>query len=110
MFRRKQIWLGCLLKYIVLIILYLYVVDVESLIWTLVVGLRLMKPCVIWLFIGRCVMCEYRHMYIPATRCKPVCAGLYDFVMSHYADAVRCMRCSCGCTVSADMEKGDNMV
>ena len=68
-------------------------------------------------------MCEYRHMYIPATRCKelrrgrtwlksckPVCAGLYDFVMSHYADAVRCMRCSCGCTVSADMEKGDNMV
>ena len=41
---------------------------------------------------------------------KPVCAGLYDFVMSHYADDVRCMRCSCGCTVSADMEKGDNVV
>lgn len=62
-------------------------------------------------------MCEYRHMYIPATRCKelrrgsarlksrkPVCAGLYDFVMSHYADDVRCMRCSCGCAVSADMK------
>lgn len=68
-------------------------------------------------------MREYRHMYIPAARCKelrrggarlgsgkPVCAGLYDFVMSHYADDVRCMRCSCGCTVSADMEKGDNVV
>lgn len=68
-------------------------------------------------------MREYRHMYIPGTRCKelrrgggasgsgkPVCAGLYDFVMSHYADDVRCMRCSCGCTVSADMEKGDNVV
>lgn len=41
---------------------------------------------------------------------KPVCAGLYDFVMSHYADDVRCMRCSCGCTVPADMEKGDNVV
>lgn len=63
-------------------------------------------------------MRECRHMYIPVTRCKelrrggarlgsgkPVCAGLYDFVMSHYADDVRCMRCSCGCTVSADMKK-----
>lgn len=63
-------------------------------------------------------MREYRHMYIPATRCKelrrggarlesrkPVCAGLYDFVMSHYADDVRCMRFSCGCTVPADMKK-----
>ena len=68
-------------------------------------------------------MREYRGMYIPATKCKelrrggarlgsgkPVCAGLYDFVMSYYADDVRCMRCSCGCTVSADMEKGDNVV
>lgn len=64
-------------------------------------------------------MREYRHMYIPATKCKelrwgggvclgsgkPVCAGLYDFVMLHYADDVRCMRCSCGCTVSDDMKK-----
>lgn len=66
-------------------------------------------------------MREYRHMYIPAARCKelrrarlgsgkPVCAGLYDFVMLHYADDVLRMRCSCGCTVSADMEKGDNVV
>ncbi len=65
----------------------------------------------------------YKHGFIPATTCKelrrggarlgsgkPVCAGLYDFVMSHYADDVRCMRCSCGCTVPADMEKGDNVV
>lgn len=63
-------------------------------------------------------MREHRHMYIPATRCKelrrggarlgsgkPVCAGLYDFVMSHYADDVRCMRCSRGCTMSADVKK-----
>lgn len=60
----------------------------------------------------------YKHEFIPATRCKelrrvgrveggdkPVCAGLYDFVMLHYADDVRCMRCSCGCTVSDDMKK-----
>lgn len=60
----------------------------------------------------------YKHEFIPATRCeelrrgrarlgsgKPVCAGLYDFVMLHYADDVRRMRFSCGCTVSADMEK-----
>lgn len=65
----------------------------------------------------------YKHGFIPAMTCKelrrgrarlgsgkPVCAGLYDFVMSHYADDVRCMRCSCGYTVSADMEKGDNVV
>lgn len=64
-------------------------------------------------------MREYRHMYIPATRCKelrrggarlgsgrPVCAGLYDFVMSRYGDDVRRMRFSCDCTVSADMKKG----
>ena len=51
----------------------------------------------------------YKHEFIPATRCKelrrvrarvksckPVCAGLYDFVMLHYADDVRRMRCSCG--------------
>lgn len=62
-------------------------------------------------------MCEYRHMYIPVTRCKelrrgraclksrkPVCAGLYDFVMSRYADDVLRMRCSCGCAVSVDMK------
>lgn len=69
-------------------------------------------------------MREYRHMYIPGTRCKelrrggarlgsgrPVCAGLYDFVMLHYADDVRRMRFSCGCTVSADMKKrGDNVI
>ena len=61
----------------------------------------------------------YKHEFIPATRCKelrrgrarlgsdmPVCAGLYDFVMMHYGDDVRCMRCSCGCTVSDDMKKG----
>lgn len=61
----------------------------------------------------------YKHGFIPATRCKelrrgrarlgsgkPVCVGLYDFVMSHYADDVRRMRFSCGCTVSADMKKG----
>lgn len=60
----------------------------------------------------------YKHGFIPATMCKelrrvgrvwgsdkPVCAGLYDFVMLHYADDVRCMRCSCGCTVSDDMKK-----
>lgn len=60
----------------------------------------------------------YKHEFIPATRCKelrragarvksckPVCAGLYDFVMLHYADDVRRMRFSCGCTVSADMKK-----
>ena len=66
----------------------------------------------------------YKHGFIPATRCKeittgrarlgvsdkPVCAGLYDFVMLHYADDVRCMRCSCGCTVSDDMKKGDNVI
>lgn len=65
----------------------------------------------------------YKHEFIPATRCKelrrararvksckPVCEGLYDFVMSHYADDVRRMRFSCGCTVSADMKKGDNVV
>ena len=68
-------------------------------------------------------MREYRHMYIPATRCKelrrggarvksckPVCAGLYDFVMSHYADDVRRMRFSCGCTVSDDMKKGGSVI
>lgn len=68
-------------------------------------------------------MREYRRMYIPARRCKelrrgrarlgsgnPVCAGLYDFVMSYYADDVRRMRFSCGYTVSADMKKGDNVV
>lgn len=62
-------------------------------------------------------MREYRHMYIPATRCeelrrgrarlesrKPGCAGLYDFVMLHYADDVWRMRCSCGCVVSVDMK------
>lgn len=62
-------------------------------------------------------MREYRHMYIPATRCKelrrgrtrlesrkPVCAGLYDFVTLHYADDVLRMRCSCGCAVSVDMK------
>lgn len=61
-------------------------------------------------------MREYRHMYIPATRCKelrrgrarlesgkPVCAGLYDFVLLHYADDVRRMRASCGCTVPDDV-------
>lgn len=62
----------------------------------------------------------YKHEFIPATRCKelrrvrgarvksckPVCAGLYDFVMSHYADDVRRMRFSCGCTVSDNMKKG----
>lgn len=61
-------------------------------------------------------MREYRHMYIPATKCKelrrggarlgsgkPVCAGLYDFVMSYYADDVRRMRGSCGCTVPDDV-------
>lgn len=61
-------------------------------------------------------MCEHRYMYIPATRCKelrrgraclksrkPDCAGLYDFVMSHYADDVLRMRGSCGCTVSDDV-------
>jgi hypothetical protein len=60
----------------------------------------------------------YKHEFIPAMRCKElrrgrarlgsdklVCAGLYDFVMLHYADDVRCMRCSCGCTVSDDMKK-----
>lgn len=60
----------------------------------------------------------YKHEFIPAMRCKelrrgrarlesnkPVCAGLYDFVMMHYADDVRCMRCSYGCTVSDDMKK-----
>lgn len=66
----------------------------------------------------------YKHGFIPAMRCKelrrgraglgsdkPVCAGLYDFVMLHYADDVRCMRCSCGCTVSDDMKKkGDNVI
>lgn len=66
----------------------------------------------------------YKHGFIPATRCKelrcggarlgsgkPVCSGLYDFVMSHYADDVRRMRFSCGCTVSADMKKkGDNVI
>ena len=64
-------------------------------------------------------MREYRYMYIPATRCKelrrggarlgsgrPVCAGLSDFVMSCYADDVRRMRFSCGCTVPDDMKKG----
>lgn len=70
-------------------------------------------------------MCEYRNMYIPGARRKelrrggarpgsvgPVCAGLYDFVMSHYADEVRCMRFSCGCTVPSDMKKkkGDNVI
>lgn len=61
----------------------------------------------------------YKHEFIPATRCKelrrggarlgdgkPVCEGLYDFVMLHYGDDVRRMRCSCGCTVSANMKKG----
>lgn len=62
-------------------------------------------------------MREYRHMYIPATRCKelrrggarlgsgkPVCAGLYDFVLLHYADDVRRMREGlCGCTVPDDV-------
>lgn len=65
----------------------------------------------------------YKHEFIPAARCKelrrvrarvksckPVCAGLYDFVMSHYADDVRRMRFSCGCTVSANMKKGDNVI
>lgn len=65
----------------------------------------------------------YKHEFIPAMRCKelrrsrtrlgsdkPVCAGLYDFVMMHYADDVRCMRCSCGCTVSDDMKKSDNVI
>lgn len=65
-------------------------------------------------------MREYRYMYIPATRCKelrrggarlesrkPVCAGLYDFVMLHYADDVLRMRYSCGCAVSADMKGGE---
>lgn len=57
----------------------------------------------------------HKYGFIPATKCKelrrsgarlgsgkPVCAGLYDFVMLHYADDVRRMRCSCGCTVSDD--------
>lgn len=61
----------------------------------------------------------YKHGFIPATTCKelrcgrarlgsgrPVCAGLYDFVMLHYADDVRRMRFSCGCTVSDNMKKG----
>lgn len=61
----------------------------------------------------------YKHGFISATTCKelrrggarlgsgrPVCAGLYDFVMLHYADDVRRMRFSCGCTVPADMKKG----
>lgn len=66
----------------------------------------------------------HKHEFIPGMRCKelrrgrarlgsdkPVCAGLYDFVMMHYADDVRCMRCSCGCTVSDDMKKkGDNVI
>lgn len=67
----------------------------------------------------------YKHEFIPAMRCKelrrgrarlgvsdkPVCAGLYDFVMLHYADDVRRMRCSCGCTVSDDMKKkGVNVI
>lgn len=60
----------------------------------------------------------YKHGFIPATTCKElrrggarlgsgrlVCAGLYDFVMLHYADEVRRMRFSCGCTVPADMKK-----
>lgn len=68
-------------------------------------------------------MREYRHMYIPGALCKeqrrgrarlgsgdPVCAGLYDFVMSYYVDDVLCMRCSCRCMVSDDMEKGDNVI
>lgn len=65
----------------------------------------------------------YKHEFIPATRCKelrrggarlgdgrPVCEGLYDFVMSHYADDVRRMRFSCGCTVSDNMKKGGDVV
>lgn len=67
----------------------------------------------------------YKHGFIPATTCKkprrsgvrlksgkPVCAGLYDFVMLRYADDVRRMRFSCGCTVSDDMKKkgGDNVI
>lgn len=61
----------------------------------------------------------YKHGFIQATTCKeprrvggrlgglkPVCVGLYDFVMSHYGDDVRRMRCSCGCAVSDDMKKG----
>lgn len=65
----------------------------------------------------------YKHEFIPATRCKelhrrgarlgdgrPVCEGLYDFVMLHYADDVRRMRFSCGCTVSDNMKKGGDVV
>lgn len=65
----------------------------------------------------------YKHEFIPATRCKelrrgrsrlgdgrPVCEGLYDFVMSHYADDVRRMRFSCGCTVPDNMKKGGDVV
>lgn len=50
-------------------------------------------------------MSEYRKMYIPGTLCKgirraavasvhsaDVCDGLYDFVMSRYADLVYMMR------------------
>ena len=64
----------------------------------------------------------YKHGFIPATTCKELrrgarmntckadCAGLYDFVMLHYADDVRCMRNSCGCAVSGDMKRGDNVI
>lgn len=54
-------------------------------------------------------MREYRHMYIPGTLCKGACRaarvsarvsahsaaeyeGLFDFVMSHYADLVYMLR------------------
>lgn len=50
-------------------------------------------------------MREHRHMYVPGTLCKGVrrvaavsvhsavkCDGLFEFVMSHYADLVYMMR------------------